>query len=133
TVASRIAGFARTLAFAGAVGSTDLGDIYQTANTIPNIVFEIVAGGALASLVVPILAGAVADNDRTEASATASALLTWTVSVLAGVGVVLALAAGPVIQALGHHPHTAALVVGARLLRIFAVQLPLYGVGIVLT
>ena len=36
---------------------TDLANIYNAANTIPNIVFELVAGGALASLVVPLLAG----------------------------------------------------------------------------
>ena len=31
---------------------------------IPNIIFEIVAGGALASLVVPLVAGAIARGDR---------------------------------------------------------------------
>ena len=54
TIASRIAGFARTVVFAGAVGPNELGDISLTANVVPTIVFEIVAGGALAPMVVPL-------------------------------------------------------------------------------
>ena len=57
--ASRIVGFGRTVTFARTVGATCLGDTYVTSNTVPNIVFEIVAGGALASLGVPVLAGPV--------------------------------------------------------------------------
>ena len=58
TIVARIAGFGRTFVFLNTVGHEDLGNIYNAANTIPNIVFELVAGGALASLVVPLLAGA---------------------------------------------------------------------------
>ncbi|HEY8533676.1 MAG TPA: lipid II flippase MurJ [Micromonospora sp.] len=134
TVASRIAGFGRTLVFVWGVGATDLGDIYQAANTVPNIIFEIVAGGALASLVVPLLAGAVAAGDRARVEATASALLTWTLTLLIPLAVVVALAARPIIEVLappGASPEQIAA--GTRMLRIFAPQLPLYGVGIVLT
>src|SRR5215212_7202887 len=73
TVASRIAGFGRILVFTFAVGmATRLGNLYQAANTIPNIVFEIVAGGALASLVVPVVAGPLAAGDRDQVAATTS-------------------------------------------------------------
>ncbi|HEX5496361.1 MAG TPA: hypothetical protein VFX70_17485, partial [Mycobacteriales bacterium] len=60
TMLSRVVGFGRILVFARTVGSTCVGGSYQSANTVPNILFEIVAGGALASLVVPLLAGGVA-------------------------------------------------------------------------
>src|SRR5262245_38818737 len=133
TVVARLAGFARTLVFAGAVGSTDLGDIYQTANTVPNILFEIAAGGALASLVVPLLAGAVAAGERGRVAETASALLTWTLTLLIPLALLLALGAEPVITLLANHAAPDAVVVGTRMLRVFAVQVPLYGVGIVLT
>ena len=49
TVVSRMAGFGRTLVLTNAVPGC-VGGVYSAANTIPNIVFEIVAGGALASL-----------------------------------------------------------------------------------
>ncbi|NJC67824.1 virulence factor MviN [Planosporangium flavigriseum] len=133
TVAARLAGFARTLVFVHAVGDRDLGDIYQSANTVPNIIFEIVAGGALASLVVPMLAGAIARGDRAAVSATASALLTWVLTLLVPAAAIVALAAGPIVRTLDPGADARAAAVGADMLRVFAPQLPLYGVGIVLT
>jgi putative peptidoglycan lipid II flippase len=133
TVASRIAGFGRILVFAWAVGAKDLGDIYQTANTVPNIIFEIVAGGALASLVVPAIAAPLARGDKNHVSATASALLTWVVTMLVPVAAVVILAADPVVRLMAPGATPETLSVGVDLLRIFAPQLPLYGVGIVLT
>ncbi|MGC9669731.1 murein biosynthesis integral membrane protein MurJ [Planosporangium sp. 12N6] len=133
TVAARLAGFARTVVFFHTVGAGGLGDIYQSANTVPNIIFEIVAGGALASLVVPMLAGAVARGDRQAVAATASALLTWVLALLLPIAAVVALAAGPIVRLLAPHAGAPALAAGADMLRVFAPQLPLYGVGIVLT
>ncbi len=100
TVAARIAGFGRTFVFLQTVGHDDLADIYNAANTIPNIVFELVAGGALASLVVPLLAGAVAAGDRERVNAVASALLTWVLVLLVPLAVLVALLAGPIAGSL---------------------------------
>ena len=132
TVVARIAGFGRTFVFLQTVGSGRLADIYNAANTIPNIVFELVAGGALASLVVPLLAGAVADGDRARVGATTSALLTWVLALLVPIAVLVALLAGPIAGLLPHVPADRQQV-AAEMLRIFAPQLPLYGIGIVLT
>jgi len=79
TVAARVVGFLRILVFARTVGPSCLGDTYYTANTVPNILFDLVAGGALASIVVPVLAGPVDRGDRAAADRTSSALLTWSV------------------------------------------------------
>ncbi|MFF5218346.1 murein biosynthesis integral membrane protein MurJ [Micromonospora sp. NPDC000442] len=133
TVVSRLAGFGRTAVFTWVVQDSDLGAMYVLANTIPNIIFEIVAGGALASLVVPLLAGAVAAGDRRAVAATTGALLTWTVTLLVPLAVLVALGAGPIITALGDGRSPEELAAGARMLRVFAPQLPLYGIGIVLT
>lgn len=133
TVLSRVAGFGRTMVFAWAVGANDLGDVYFAANLIPNLIFEIVAGGALASLVVPMLAAPVAAGDRAAVARTTSALLTWVLAGLIPLAVGLALAAPWVIGALDPTAEPAEVAAGARMLQIFAPQLPLYGVGIVLT
>lgn len=133
TVASRLAGFGRTGIFTWVVGRTDLGGVYVVANTVPNIVFEIVAGGALASLVVPLLAGAVAAGDRSAVAATTGVLLTWTVTLLVPLAVVVAVFAGPIVSLIIGDPTSVQLAAGARMLRVFAPQLPLYGIGIVLT
>ncbi|GAB1641565.1 lipid II flippase MurJ [Krasilnikovia sp. MM14-A1259] len=131
TVVARLAGFGRTFVFLHTVGHGGLANVYNAANTIPNIVFEIVAGGALASLVVPLLAGSVADGDRARVAAVASALLTWVLTLLVPLALVVALAAGPIAGLLD--VAAADQVVAARMLRVFAPQLPLYGIGIVLT
>jgi putative peptidoglycan lipid II flippase len=133
TLASRVAGFARTLVLGGTVGYTHLADVYQTANSIPNIVFEIVAGGVLAALVVPLLAGDLDRADKAAAGATASALLTWVLVVLVPVAVLVAALADPVMWLLAPGRSAAERGAGAGMLRVFAPQLPLYGVGIVLT
>ena len=76
TLLARLAGFGRTLVFTNTVGAGSTGDVYLAANTVPNIVFEVVAGGALASLVVPMLAGGIAVGDREQVRRTACLLYT---------------------------------------------------------
>jgi putative peptidoglycan lipid II flippase len=132
TVAARIAGFGRTFVFLQAVGKDGLANLYGAANTIPNIVFELAAGGALASLVVPLLAGAVEAGDRDRVGEIASALLTWVLTLMVPLAIIVALAAGP-IAGLLHDVPPAHEEIAVRMLRVFAPQLPLYGIGIVLT
>ncbi|MFC3502013.1 murein biosynthesis integral membrane protein MurJ [Micromonospora krabiensis] len=133
TVVSRLAGFGRTSVFTWTLAGTDLGGTYVVANNLPNIVFEIVAGGALASLVVPLLAGAVEAGDRRAVDATTGALLTWTLTLLVPLALAVALLAHPLIGLLGHGLHPEQREAGARMLLLFAPQLPLYGIGVVLT
>ncbi|MEV4202521.1 murein biosynthesis integral membrane protein MurJ [Micromonospora globbae] len=133
TVVSRLAGFGRTAVFTWVMEKSDLGGMYVIANTVPNIIFEIVAGGALASLVVPMLAGPIDAGDRREVAATTGALLTWTVTLLVPLAVVVALLADPIVALVSEGRSGPELAAGARMLRLFAPQLPLYGVGIVLT
>lgn len=138
TIAARTIGFARLIVFAHTVGPSCLGDTYYTANTVPNILFDIVAGGALTSIVVPLLAGPAERGDDETADRTASALLTWSVLLLVPVLAVGVLAARPIMDLLvgnGHPGCSAALEqsVGARMLTVFMPQVVLYGAGIVLT
>jgi len=136
TVAARVTGLARVLVFARTVGQNCLGDTYQTVNTVPNIVFEVVAGGALASLVVPLLAGGVERRDRRAVAQTSSALLGWALLLLVPLAALVALLAHPIAGALlAAKPGCgdSAVAVGTSMLRVFAPQIPLYGVGIVLT
>jgi putative peptidoglycan lipid II flippase len=135
TLLSRLAGFGRTVVFTNAVGADSTGDTYQAANTVPNIVFEVVAGGALASLVVPMLAGGIAAGDREQVRRTASALLGWTLLVLVPLAALLALLARPIATALlgGDAGDPAKVDLAARFLLVFAPQVVLYGIAVVLT
>lgn len=56
TLASRAAGFVRVLVLTAALGlGTRLLDAYNVANTLPNAVYELLIGGAMASVIVPLL------------------------------------------------------------------------------
>lgn len=135
TVLSRLAGFARSTAFSRKVGSGCVGSVYQTANAIPNIVFDIVAGGMLSALVVPLLAPALHRGDRAEANALVSALLSWAVVLLVPLTVIVAVFARPIVSVLlGSGPCAGAdaEALGARMLVVFAPQVLLYGLGVVL-
>lgn len=83
TVLARVVGFGRWLVFSKTVGAGCLADAYATANQLPNVVFEIVVGGALAGAVIPVLAGPVARGDRAAQGRIIGALLTWSVVLLA--------------------------------------------------
>ena len=137
----RVIGFGRQLVFARTVGDSCLGSAYTTANLVPNIIYDIVLGGALASIMVPVLAGS-AERSATdpgaarETSQISSALLTWTVLLLAPISIVLALTANPVISALIPDLHgcskAEAVAVGSHMLEVFAPQILLYGLAVVL-
>ena len=47
TVVSRLSGFARVVVFATVFGKTYLANTYVSSNTLPNILFELFAAGAL--------------------------------------------------------------------------------------
>jgi putative peptidoglycan lipid II flippase len=133
TLLARLAGFGRTLVFTNTVGADSTGDTYLAANTVPNIVFEVVAGGALASLVIPMLAGGIANGDREQVRRTASALLGWTLLLLVPLGVAVALLSQQISELLLGGGSAAEVALGARFLLVFAPQVVLYGIGIVLT
>jgi putative peptidoglycan lipid II flippase len=82
TVLARVVGFGRWLVFSKTVGAGCLADAYATANQLPNVVFEIVVGGALAGAVIPVLAGPVARGDRAAQGRIIGALLTWSLVLL---------------------------------------------------
>lgn len=64
TLVSRVTGFARTLVLVAALGlGTRLFDAYTVANVTPNTIYELVFGGALASVVVPLLVRVAADDE----------------------------------------------------------------------
>src|SRR6476469_7040019 len=132
TLVARVVGFGRWFVFSHSVGATCVGSVYQSVNAVPNVLFEIAAGGVLAAVAVPLVAGALGRGDRSHADATASALLTWAVLVLVPLGAVVALAATPIASALLGTGCAGEVRLGAELLRVFAVQIPLYGVAIVL-
>jgi putative peptidoglycan lipid II flippase len=133
TLVARAAGFARVLVFADAVRAGGVGGIYQSVNALPNVLFEVAAGGILAAVAVPLIAHRLGAGERERADHTASVLLSWTLLVLVPVAALLWLLAPGLAGALVPDTDPRAPEVAATLLRIFAAQVPLYGLGIILT
>lgn len=133
TLLARVAGLGRVLVFADSVRAGGVGEIYQSVNALPNVMVEIAAGGALAAVAVPLIARHRGLGDEAAAHRLASTLLTWVLTLLVPVAVALALAAEPLASFLVTDFDPRAQEVSARMLRIFAVQIPFYGMGIVLT
>ena len=143
TILSRILGLVRTLVFSQTVGASCLGTAYVTANQVPNLLYELILGGALTSAMVPVLARSAerAGQDPAEKARVGvitSALLTWTLVIVIPLTVVIIAAAGPIASLLNpsnpnaHCVHADVVGVTANMLRVFAPQALLYGLSVVL-
>nr|WP_256478254.1 murein biosynthesis integral membrane protein MurJ [Corynebacterium stercoris] len=97
TLISRITGFIRTVLIGAALGPA-VASAFNTANTLPNIITEIVLGSVLTALVVPVLVRAEKeDPDRGERFV--RQLFTLTLALMTVV-TVLAVAAAPLLTRL---------------------------------
>src|SRR5262245_25800226 len=97
TLVSRITGFLWKIQLAWVAGLTLVNDSFTVANTLPNIIYELLLGGVLASVVVPLLVRAQDDPDGGQEYT--NRLLTVGMTVLAG-GTVVAVALAPVFTSL---------------------------------
>ncbi|WP_353649354.1 murein biosynthesis integral membrane protein MurJ [Nakamurella sp. A5-74] len=66
TLVSRLTGFVAKVLLGAALGIYIVNDSYNVANTLPNIVFELVIGGVLTSIAIPLLSRARKDPDGGE-------------------------------------------------------------------
>jgi putative peptidoglycan lipid II flippase len=130
---ARVIGFGRQVVFAHTVQASCLGTAYTTANMVPNIIYDIVMGGALTAVVVPVLAG---PAGRQQARQTSAALLTWAVLLLVPVSALVAVTARPLVSLLlggtPGCPHASMVAMAARMLMVFAPQILLYGLAVIL-
>jgi putative peptidoglycan lipid II flippase len=95
SVVSRVTGLLRTVVLGAAIGAFTVGNAYNLANTLPNMVYELLLGGVLSSVVVPLLMKArTQDLDRGEAYT--QRLLSLATLFLAG-ATVIAVAAAPLL------------------------------------
>jgi len=131
TLAARLVGFGRSVVFSKTVGDTCLGDTYNAANSLPNVLFEIVAGGVLAGVVVPVVARHVGSGRKEHAARTASALMTWTLLVLTPAGLAVLAGARLFAATFAKADCASSAEVLAALVVMFAPQVWLYGLAVV--
>jgi putative peptidoglycan lipid II flippase len=96
---SRVTGFMRVLAVGAALGTTFVGNTYQSSNLVSNLMFELLAAGLLSAPLVPAFVALIDQGDREGAVGLANALL-GVALVFLGTVVALAVAGAPWIMRL---------------------------------
>lgn len=100
TLVSRILGFVKTILITIAIGTgTAVGTIFETANTLPNLIYVLVAGGIFNAVLVPQIIKASKHEDG--GSDYVSRLVTLAVTGMAVVTVVTVACAIPLIRIMG--------------------------------
>lgn len=92
-LASGVLGLVRTAVFAATFGASAELDAFYTAQRIPEILFTLVAGGALGSAFIPIFARHLSADEPEQAWRLASAVMTLSALAALALGLLLALAA----------------------------------------
>jgi putative peptidoglycan lipid II flippase len=128
TLVSRITGLVRTMVLAAALGVGLVNDAYTAVNTLPNIVYELLLGGVLTSVVVPLLVQA-QERDPDGGRAYAQRLATIGIAGLT-VATALAVLAAPLLTSLsGITGDPEQVRLGTWLARILLIEIVFYGVG----
>jgi putative peptidoglycan lipid II flippase len=129
TLASRFTGFIRTAVLLYALGTRDLGDAYNVANTVPNAVYNLALGGILTSVAVPLIVSAAKKHaDRGEAYD--QRIFTLGVLVLGAVTLLATAAAVPITAVYGHGmPNAATYHLTVLFSFFFLPQIFFYGVS----
>lgn len=133
TALSRLTGLGRVVALAFALGVTEsrLADAYNIANTLPVTLYELVLGGILTSIFVPVLVQELRTKDHDEAWRSVSALVSVSLAALLVMTVLIILLAPVIIDVFsnrvsgkaGQEQHDLA----TFFLRVFAPQVALFG------
>ncbi|MCI0688175.1 MAG: murein biosynthesis integral membrane protein MurJ, partial [Sporichthyaceae bacterium] len=141
TLLSRITGLLRVIVLAATLGISEakLADVYNIANTTPNIIYELVLGGILSSIFVPVFVEVRRTRGVRQANYVARAVMTIALVGLGLLAVVTVVAAPWIIQVYTFNSsgdaleRAAAQRLGGQLLMMFMPQIVFYGVGAVMT
>jgi putative peptidoglycan lipid II flippase len=131
TFFSRLTGFGRVVALAYAFGFFRLADSYNLANTTPNIIYDLVLGGIMASFIVPVFVEHLTTREEDDAWEAISVVFTTAMLLLVGVTLLFVVIAPAVIHLYSFRLHGQAgrdeQAVATALLRMFAPQILFYG------
>ena len=135
TTLSRITGLGRLVAMAYALGVTEarLSDSYNIANTMPNVIYELILGGLLTSVFIPVLVDELRKKRDDEGWESVSALVTTSIVAVLAITLLAVIAAPWIIRLftfrLSGPAQAEQQAVATFLLRIFAPQIAFYGIA----
>lgn len=127
TLASRMMGYVRIFALAYALGTTRIADSYNLANNMPNMLYELFAGGVLSSLFIPIFIEYFARQREEEAWEVASIVLNLTTIAMIVVAAATAVAAYPLVRLQTLTVKASDAMLATYFFRFFTWQIIFYG------
>ncbi|MHB0976392.1 MAG: murein biosynthesis integral membrane protein MurJ [Candidatus Aquicultorales bacterium] len=143
TVVSRLTGYLRVAVMAFALGATavisfgggrvGIGDSYNLSNIIPNIIFDLLVGGILYSVFVPIIVEKLAEGDDEEVWRVASSMINLAALATLAISVLGFVFAGPVIRFMTGSKPASDPALAIWLFRFFTWQIFFYGLCAVFT
>jgi putative peptidoglycan lipid II flippase len=140
-VVSRVFGLVRTLLFAFVFGAGATSDAYIQAFYLPDFIYNVVAGGALASAFIPVFTKyMVGDNDEKTAWHVASAALNLAIAIMIILALIAIIFAGQIIPLYNPKPalmspqvYAAHINLIISLARIMLLQAIILGGGVIIT
>jgi putative peptidoglycan lipid II flippase len=126
SLVSRVTGFLRSSLLVAAIGIGHVGDAYNLANNFPNMVYELLLGGVLSSVLVPLLVHA-QEDDADGGIAYTQRLLSIATAAL-GAMTLVAVACAPLIAA-GFVPYADQRSLTSVFATLLLPEIFFYGVG----
>jgi putative peptidoglycan lipid II flippase len=135
---SRVLGGVRMVVVAAVLGTTYLGNTFQAANSVSNVLFELLAAGALSAVLVPTFVDLFGRGEQHRAEQVAGGVLGIALVGLGAVAVLGVVFAPALARVLTAGVDDAAIAADQRelatfLLRFFVPQVVLYAIGAVTT
>lgn len=127
---SNLIGLVRQILVSRAFGTGPELDAYNAASTFPDLIFSLVAGGALSSAFIPTFTGFLVKDDRSGAWRLASSVINLILLVLIALSIISAILAPQIVRyvlAPDFHPSEQALT--AALLRVLLITPAIFGVS----
>jgi putative peptidoglycan lipid II flippase len=137
TLVSRATGLVRIVLVGAVVGTTFLGNTYQSTNTIPNVVFELMAAGTFQAVLIPSLVRLTDRGDQDQAEHVAASVFGIALVALFGVALTGMVFAHQIAELLFSGSDEAVRAdqvrLGSIFLLIFLPQVGMYATGMVAT
>ena len=133
-IVSRILGLLRTSMFAAIFGATTISDAYYQAFIVPDLIFNVVAGGALSSAFIPVFTSyMVTKRDENMAWHIASSALNIAIAIMIGLALIAEIFAGQIVPLYNPGVPASELTLITMLVRIMLLQSIIMGAGVIIT
>jgi putative peptidoglycan lipid II flippase len=133
TFFSRGSGFIRSMAIAYVLGDTVLNDTYNFANYMPNIIFELIMGGILGSVIIPVYVQYLAEKSEDETRYMINNLMNIIVLLAVAISIFGSIFSPYLVKLMTYRDPLKNTPTMVMFFRIFAIEIAFYGVAAVYT